>query len=159
ALGLGRIADDAGPGVHRRIRLARLAPELEQGAADQRVLNPVRAVQVPGIARPARTTTRLVVGQVGPGARIVGLPGFPGHQAVLDVDLPAARTGAVHPVGGPHDLVVLPAPPVAVLPGPVLLLGDAVAVGEGLVGVLEEGEAVEEIAHGLESGIREWATR
>src|SRR3546814_6094250 len=89
--------------------LFRSAPHAQQGAAHQRVLRPVGAVQVPGIAGAARTAARLVVGQVRAGARIVGLLGFPGDQAVLDVDLPAARAGAVHAVGGAHDLVVLPA--------------------------------------------------
>src|SRR3546814_3834486 len=117
---------DAGPGIHRRHRLARFAPHAQQGAAHQRVLQPVGAVQVPGIAGAARTAARLVVGQVRAGARIVGLLGFPGDQAVLDVDLPAARAGAVHAVGGAHDLVVLPARAVAVFPVAALGLGEAV---------------------------------
>ena len=144
---LGLVLDDAGPGVHRRLALARLAPQLEQGTAHQRVLHPVRAVQVPRVAGAARAATRLVVGQVRAGARIVGLLGFPGDQPVLDVDLPAARAGAVHAVGRTHDLVVLPTLAVAVFPTAVVALGDAKAIGEGLRRALEEGEAVEEVAH------------
>ncbi len=144
---LGRVFHDAGPGVHRGFALARLAPHAQQRAAHQRILQPVGAVEVPGIAGPARAAARLVVGQVGTRARVVGLLGFPGHQAVLDVDLPAAGAGAVHPVGGAHDLVVLPARTVAVLPVAAFGLGETVAVGERFRLALEELQAVKEIAH------------
>src|SRR5690606_10660985 len=118
------VLDDAGPRLHRRQRPARLPPQAQQGAAHQRVLQAVGAVQVPGMAGPARAAARLVGGQVRARARVVGLLGFPGHQAVLDVDLLAARAGAVHAVGGAHDLVILPARAVAVLPVAALALAE-----------------------------------
>ena len=53
--------------------------------------------------------------------RIVGLLGLPGDDAVLDIDLPRARAGAVHAVGRPHLLVVAPAlvPELLGLPAPL----------------------------------------
>src|SRR5690606_3614305 len=100
-----------------------------------------------GIAGAARAAARFVVGQIRARARIVGLLGFPGHQAVLDVDLPAARTGAVHTMRGAHDLVVLPALTVAVLPAAVLAARGAVAPCERFGSRLEEVQAVEKVAH------------
>ena len=147
--GLVRVLDDRGPGLDRRERLARLAPELEQPAADHRVFQPVAAVEVPGVAGAARAAARLVVRHLGPGARIVGLLGLPGHQPVLDVDLPAARAGAVGAVGRAHDLVVLPALPVAVLPGAALVGDDAVSAREPFLVLFEEHQAVDELAHDL----------
>ncbi|MNZ59057.1 hypothetical protein D3C78_770820 [compost metagenome] len=108
-VGLGLVLDNAGPGFDRRQGLARLAPQLEQWLADFRVLEPVGAVDVPAVTGPPWTAARLMVGQVVAGARVIGLLGFPGDQAVLHVDLPRAGTGAVNPVGRPYDLVVLPA--------------------------------------------------
>ena len=49
-------------------------------------------------------------------------------------------------MGRAHDLVVLPALAVAVLPTAILVGGDAVAVGEVDDVVWEEGQAVEEMA-------------
>ncbi|MCY1410885.1 hypothetical protein D9M71_262640 [compost metagenome] len=146
--GLLRVLDDARPGLHRvAVGRQRLAPQLHQRLAHHRVLQAVGAVQVPGVAGPARAAARFVVGQVGTGARVVGLLGFPGHQAVLHVDLPAARTGAVHPVGGAGDLVELPALAVAVLPGAALVAGFAVAAGEFRRTLDQVAQAVDEEAH------------
>ena len=145
--GLVRVLDDRGPGLDRPQRLAGLAPELEQPATDQRVFQPVAAVQIPGVARPPRAAARLVVRHLGPGARIVGLLGLPGDQPVLDVDLPAARAGAVGAMGRAHDLVVLPALPVAIFPGAALVGDHAVSAREPLLVLLEEHQAVDELAH------------
>src|SRR5690606_28710653 len=57
------------------------------------------------------------------------------------------RAGAVGAMRGAHDLVVLPALAVAVLPASVLVRDDAVPLGEGIVDAVEEGETVEEVAH------------
>src|SRR5690606_37136974 len=103
-------------GVHRRHAAPRFAPQFQQLLANLGVLQAVGAVNVPAVAGATRAAARLVVGQVVAGARVVGLLGFPGDQAVLHVNLPGARPGAVHPVGGAHDLVVLPARAVDVLP-------------------------------------------
>ncbi len=142
-LGAGLVLDDAGPGVHRRQRTARLAPQLEQRFAHLGVLQAVGAVDVPAVAGAARAAARLVVGQVVAGARVVGLLGFPGDQAVLHVDLPGARPGAVHPVGGAHDLVVLPARAVNILPVAGLDAGLAMTVGELTLLAIEEAQLVE----------------
>ena len=127
---LGVVLDDRSPGIDRVVRQARLAPALQQAAAHHRVLHAVGAVQVPAVAGAARAAARLVVGHVPARARVVGLLGFPGDDAALDVDLPRARAGAVDAVGGAHDLVVRPAVAVGVLPGAVFAGGHAVAAGE-----------------------------
>src|SRR3546814_5418097 len=80
------------------------------------------------IAGAARAAARLVVGQVRARARIVRLLGFPGDEAALHVDLPAAGAGAVHAMGGAHNLVRLPAEAVLVLPGAALVGNDAMPV-------------------------------
>ena len=144
---LAGIACDRGPRGHRLHGLARLAPVSHQPAAHQRILEPVGAVDVPGVAGAARTAARLVVRQVGPGAGIIGLLSFPGDDPALDVDLPAARPGAVHPVGRAHDLVVAPARPVGVLPGAVFARDHPVPVREGVDRLREEGQSVQEMAH------------
>src|SRR5262249_29951876 len=104
-------------------------------------------IEIPGVARAARAAARLVVGQLGPRARIVGLLGLPGDDAALDVDLPRARAGAVRAVRRAHDLVVLPALAIAVLPAAVLVGDDPVPGGEIADGALEEAETIEEVAH------------
>ena len=55
------------------------------------------------------------------GGRVVGLLGLPGDDPVLDIHLPRARPGAVHPVGRPHHLVVPPPLPVELLRAPPAL--------------------------------------
>src|SRR3546814_700181 len=105
------------------------------------------AVQIPGVAGAARTAARLMVRHVRPGARIIGLLRFPGDQTVLHIDLPAARSGAVGAVRRADDLVVLPALPIAVLPAPVLVRHDAVAVRELADGLLEEHQPIDEVGH------------
>ena len=149
ALGLDRVADDAGPGLDRRQGLACFAPESQQGFTDLGVFKAVGTVDVPAVAGAARAATRFVVGQVVTGTRVVGLLGFPGDQAVLHVDLPGARPGAVHPVGGAHDLVVLPARAVDVLPVTRFLAGLAMTVGELPLLAIEEAQLVEYVAHFL----------
>ena len=143
------------------MRGARLAPQLQQPRADQRIFHPVAGIEIPAVGGAARAAARLVVGQVGPRARIVGLLGLPGDDAALDVDLPGAGAGAVGAVRRAHDLVVLPALAIAVLPAAVLRCGDAVAVGEGLRDLVEEGQAVEKMAHGrcasLQREVDHWA--
>src|SRR5215831_106998 len=71
--------------------------------------HPGRRVGVPREGGAARAAARFVLGAVRSDRRIVGLLGLPGDDSVLDVDLPGARPGAVHPVRGPNDLVVAPA--------------------------------------------------
>ncbi|MNV39156.1 hypothetical protein D3C71_1307260 [compost metagenome] len=147
ALG-GIVLDDAGPGVHRALGQGDGgAPVLEQAATHHGVLHAVGTVQVPAIAGAACAATGFVVGEVGPGAGVVGLLGFPGHDAALDVDLPRTGARAVHAVGAAHDLVVRPAVAVGVFPGAVFTVGFAMALGKGLAGLREVRKAIEEMAH------------
>ncbi len=147
ALGLLRVLADGFPGGDRVHGLAGLAPHLHQAAADQRRLHALGGVDIPAVRRAARAAARLVVGQVGAGARVVGLLGFPRDQAVLDVDLPRAGTRAVHAVGGAHDLVVLPAAAVTVFPAAVFVDDGAMAVGKGRPDMGEELQAIEKVTH------------
>ncbi len=153
-----RALDDRGPGGDRLPRRPRLAPQLQKPRAHQRVFHPVARIEVPGVAGAARAAARLVVRQFRPGARIVGLLGLPGDDAALDVDLPRARAGAVGAMCGAHDLVVLPALPIAVLPAAVLVGDDAVAVGEFAGDPIEESEAIEEMAHRFTPSVPEEST-
>src|SRR3989344_3666251 len=95
----------------------------------------------------AQASTGLMVGQIRAGAGVVGLLGFPGHDAALDVDLPRTGARAVHAVGAAHDLVVRPAVAVGVFPGAVFTVGFAMALGKGLAGLREVRKAIEEMAH------------
>src|SRR5690606_10422863 len=125
---LVHVLHDRLPRRDRSHGLARLAPMTNQPRAHERVFDPRARVEIPTVARPARAAARLVVGQVGPGARVVGLLGLPGDDAALDIDLPRARAGAVHPVRRTHDLVRRPALPVGIFPIALLVRGDAVTV-------------------------------
>ena len=85
------------------------AEHLEQHAPDVGVAHPRGAVGVPAEGRATRAAAGLVLRPVGPGARVVGLLRLPRDDAVLDVDLPRARPGAVDAVRRAHHLVVAPA--------------------------------------------------
>ena len=122
------IADDRGPGLDRRERLARLTPGLDQPPSDERVFDAAGAIEIPAIGRATRTAPRLVIGHAGPGARVVGLLRLPGDDAALDVDFPAAGASAVHAMRRADDLVVLPALPVAFLPHAVFVAQFAMTI-------------------------------
>ena len=105
-----RVLNDRGPRVDRIAEaLLGLAEHVEEDAAHVGVLDTGRRVLVPRERRATRAAAGLVLGHVGAGRRVVSLLGFPGDDAVLDVDLPRAGARAVHAVGGAHDLVVAPA--------------------------------------------------
>src|SRR5262245_50662067 len=93
------VANDGRPGLDRWQRLSRPAPGLEQAAPHHGVLEAVRAIEVPAVARTARATAWLVVGHVPARARVVGLLCFPGDNAAFHVDLPRTTPGAVRTVG------------------------------------------------------------
>ena len=84
------VLDDRFPCRDRRHGGARLAPQLDEPRTHQRIFHPVAGVEIPAIGRATRAAARLVVRQIGPGARVVGLLRFPGDDAALDVDLPRA---------------------------------------------------------------------
>ena len=121
--------------------------QIKQAAADQRILDPLRAVQIPGERRTTLAAARLMVRQVFAGARIVGLLHLERHQAVLDENLPRTAAGAVHAVGGTHHLVMLPAMAVSIFPLAVFVGDNAVVVGEGLLDLFEKFQAVEKVTH------------
>ena len=103
------VADDVGPGQHRVTEAGPgLAVHLQQDTAHVRVAHPGGRVGVPGERRSPGAAARLVLGPVRAHGGVVGLLGLPRDDAVLDVHLPRAGAGAVHPVGRPHDLVVRP---------------------------------------------------
>jgi hypothetical protein len=66
------------------------------------------------------------------------LLGFPGDQAVLDIDLPAAGTGTVYAVRGAHDLVMLPTLAITVFPGSIFIGNHAVVSGKILYVLFKE---------------------
>ena len=149
-LALGGILLDRLPGLDRvTTGLALGAVQVEQTAADHRVLDAVRRVQVPRERGTTLAAARLVVGQVLAGARVVGLLHLERHQAVLDEDLPRTAARAVHAVGGAHHLVVAPAVAVGILPVAVFIGDDTVSVREGLLDLVEKPQAIEKMTHGL----------
>ncbi len=124
AAALVRVGGDLGPGGDRVAEAGlRLAVHLDEHAAGIGVAHPGRRVGVPGERRTARAAARLVLRGVRTDRRIVGLLGLPGDDPVLDVDLPRARAGAVHPVRGADDLVVAPTVPVEDVAVAAALLG------------------------------------
>ena len=117
ALLLRRIVGDAAPRLKRRLMaLPRLAPKLRKVAPEIRVLDAQRAVEIPRERSAARTATRLKVRHIGRSLGIVKCLILPSHEAVLHIDVPAARPRAVHAVRRTHPLVERPAVAVHVLP-------------------------------------------
>ena len=111
------IGGDALPCLVRvRMRRTRLTPKSREFPAHIRVLHAVRTVEIPRERRPARTAARLEIRHIRRRLRIVGRLILPCHNAVLDVDVPAARTRAVDPVRRADRLVERPAVAVHVLP-------------------------------------------
>src|SRR5699024_7125375 len=112
AHGLLGVGDDRLPGLDGVVAgCLRLlgAEHPQQLGAHVRVAHAGGRVGVPGERGAAGAAARLVLGLVGADGGVVGLLRFPGDHAVLDVDLPGARAGAVHAVGGADHLVVAPA--------------------------------------------------
>ena len=127
-----RVGDDVGPGVHRVAEaLLGLAVGLEEDAAHVRVLDAGGRVLVPAEGGAARAAAGLVLGHGRAGGGVVGALRLPRDDAVLDVDLPGARAGAVHAVGGAGDLVVAPAPAVEGVGGASALEEELAAGGVG----------------------------
>ena len=91
-------------------------PRRRRAPPDVRIPNPARTVALPGGTRSALTRSWRDLGSVRPVGRVVGLLCLPRHPAVLEVDLPAAGTRAVHTVRGADDRVVQPPSPVRVFP-------------------------------------------
>ena len=102
--------------VRVRMRRTRLTPKSREFPAHIRVLHAVRTVEIPRERRPARTAARLEVRHVRCRLGIVRRLILPRHNAVLDVDVPAARARAVDPVRRADRLVERPAVAIHVLP-------------------------------------------
>jgi hypothetical protein len=83
-----------------------------------------------------------VIGQIRPGAGIIGGLYLPGYQSVFDIDFPAAPAGTVDAVSGANDLVALPAAPITILPTPVLLGDHAEVTGKRILVFLKEGQSI-----------------
>ena len=129
------IRDDRTPGLHRVLfLLLRLFPELEQLAADHRVLHAARVVEVPGIRSATRAAARLMIRHIGTVIRVVGRLDFPGHDSLLNEDLPGTRTGTVHAMRGTDHFIVLPAIAIKLFPGTrgVILGAEVAKVGKGI---------------------------
>lgn len=117
ALRLSRVIGDALPCIKSRlVLLARLAPERSELAAQIRILDAVRAVEVPRERRATRAAARLEVRHVRARLRIIVLLVFPGHEPVLDIDIPAARTRAVDAMRRMNALIKRPAVTIGVFP-------------------------------------------
>ncbi len=140
------------PGIHRILaRFSFCAIEVEQTAAYQRMLDTVRAIQIPGERCATLATARLVVGQIVACTRVVGLLHLERDQAVLDENLPAATAGAIDTVSGAHHLVMLPAMAVGIFPLAILIGDDAVTVGKAGLDLVEEFQAIQKVTHGTDS--------
>ena len=108
-----RVGGDLVKGEHRVPQPGLGFPvHFQQHAAGVGVAHARWRIGVPGEGGAARAAAGFVLGPVGSHRRVVRLLGFPGDDAVLDVDLPGTGARAVHAVGGAHDLVVAPAVPV-----------------------------------------------
>ena len=105
-----RVIDDIGPGQNRIVQsLLGFAIQLQQDAARVRIPDSSGGVGVPGERGTTRAAARLVLRPIRTDRGIVSLLRLPGDDPVADVDLPRTGTGAVHTVGGSHNLVVAPA--------------------------------------------------
>ena len=141
-----RIGLDIGPRQHRVAQPGPGFPiHLHQHAASVGIPHPGRRVGVPGKRGAARATAGLVLGPIRAHRRVVGLLGLPGDDAVLDVDLPRTRPGAVDAVGGTDHLVVAPAVPVEHVALPAAASGDGPQVVGELPGGEESAAALEQL--------------
>ena len=96
--------------------------------ADERIAQPLRTVHVLGEAAALLAAARVVVGQVGIDARIVGGLLFPDHHAIAHVHLPRAGTSAVRGMRGTNDFVPGPDLAVEVLPAAIGIAAQRIKV-------------------------------
>ena len=96
---------------------ARFSPRIQQHSPDVWILDPERAIDVPGEDDAARATAWLVPRQTGLELGVIRGLHLPGDDSIFDVDHPGATTGTVDAVRAANDAVVLPAVPVKLFPG------------------------------------------
>ena len=83
---------------------------------------------------------------------------FPGYDAALDIDLPAARAGTIHTMSRTNNLVVLPALAIAFFPAAILIGGDAVSAGKYFCPSLKEHKSIQKVTHILAIRCRRFAS-
>ena len=76
----------------RSNRFPGLAPQAKQSFSNHWVFQTIAAVQIPAIARTARTSARFMVRHFRTGTRIISVLSFPGYNAALDIDLPSCTS-------------------------------------------------------------------
>ena len=109
------------PRLHGVAELALLGSiGVDQRAPDERVLDPQRAIQIPGIGDTPLTAARFVGRQRVLQQRVVQLLRLPSYDPVFDVDLPGTAACTVDAVRAAHDAIVLEAVAVELLPLPGL---------------------------------------
>ena len=130
AVAFNRVGDDGVECFHRvAVKRLRLTVHFEQQTAHIGVFHAGRRVRVPREGCATGAPAGLIFGTIGTDCGIVSFLRFPGDNAVFDIHLPRAGTGAVHPVGGVDHLVV--APPVAVEGVGLAPSGEEQAAGVG----------------------------
>jgi hypothetical protein len=93
-----------------------LTPNLQKGGADIGILQPYRAVYIPGKSGPSRASAGLIIRHILSHPGIVRLLGFPDDYPILNVHVPGAGSGTVYTVRRADDLVKLPSPAIEILP-------------------------------------------
>ena len=100
AVAFNRVGDDGVECFHRvAVKRLRLTVHFEQQTAHIGVFHAGRRVRVPREGCATGAPAGLIFGTIGTDCGIVSFLRFPGDNAVFDIHLPRAGTGAVHPVG------------------------------------------------------------
>ncbi len=106
-----------GPGIDRIVVVSPCAaPQVDQCAANVRVLHTQRAIEIPTGGDATLTAAWFVGRNARLQGRIVEPLHLPGDDSVLDMDVPGTPARAVHAVSAPHDLVVLPSITIELFP-------------------------------------------
>ena len=94
----------------------RFSPRIQQHSPDIWILDPKRAIDVPGENDATWAAARLVPRQTSFELGVIRGLHLPGDDAVFDVDHPGATAGTVDAVRAANDTVVLPAVPIELFP-------------------------------------------
>jgi len=104
-------------------------------------------IEIPGSTGTTLTTAWFVIRHIGTSAGIISLLGLKGNNTALDINLPTARTGTVHPVGGTDNLVIIPPLAIAIFPGAVFLGNDTMTSRKSVHVLLEKKQPVKKMTH------------